>query len=53
MNVTRNQDLGIERGKVARRVKVPGPGHRRGLDLYEFVVVVVKSKKSPLLLLTP
>ena len=38
MNVTRNQDLGIEKGKVARRVKVPGPGHRRGLDLYEFVV---------------
>ena len=53
MNLTRNQDLVIERGKVACRVKVPGPGHRRGLDLYEFVVVVVKSMKSPLLLLTP
>ena len=53
MNVTRNQDLGIERAKVMRRVKVPGPGHQRGLDLCEFVVVVVKSMKSPILPLTP
>ena len=46
MNVTRNQDLGIERGKGARRIKVPGSGHRRGLDLYEFVVVVENHLKT-------
>ena len=52
MNVTRNQDLGIEKGKGEHRLKVPGPGHRKGLDLYEFVVVVVKTMKGPLLILT-
>ena len=53
MNVTRNQDFGIENGKGERRIKVPGPGHRRGRDSYEFLVVVVKNMKGPLLLLRP